>query len=178
MSEDLRYPIGKLVRRPAIDAATREQLIADIEQLPAELRAAVQGLSDAQLDTPYRDGGWTVRQVVHHLADSHMNAFIRMRLTVTEDNPTIKPYEENDWAQLADSRHGGIELSLPLLDTLHRRWIIFLRSLDAAAFDRPLTHPDIGPLKLHDLLQIYGWHCRHHLGHITALRQRQGWAHA
>ena len=176
MSEDLRYPVGKLARRPAIDAATREQLIDEIEQLPGRLRAAVSGLSEAQLDTPYRDGGWTVRQVVHHVDDSHMNAFIRMRLAVTEDNPTIKPYEENEWAKLADSRGGPIDLSLPLLDALHRRLTIFLRSLDASAFDRPLVHPDMGQLKLHDLLQIYGWHSRHHVGHITGLRKRQRWS--
>ena len=176
MSEDLRFPVGKLARQPTIDAATRERLIDDIEQLPVHLRAALHGLGDAQLDTPYRDGGWTVRQVVHHLADSHMNGFIRMRLAMTEENPTIKPYEENEWAKLADSRDGAIDLSVPLLDALHRRWTIFLRSLEASAFDRPLTHPDIGPIKIHDILQIYGWHCRHHVGHITALRKRLHWS--
>jgi hypothetical protein len=175
VNEDLRFPIGRLAMKPDIDPATRTRLIDDIAAMPAALAAAVGGLSAAQLDTPYRDGGWTVRQVVHHLADSHVNAYIRMRLAVTEDNPTLKPYDEEEWAKLDDARTGDIALSMPLIDALHRRWVVFMRGLPAEAFARPIVHPASGQLTVDKLLQIYGWHSRHHVAHVAALRVREGW---
>jgi uncharacterized damage-inducible protein DinB len=174
-TDDLRYPIGKWRRQPTIDAAARAALIDAIAAAPQGLREAVRGLTDRQLDTPYRDGGWTPRQIVHHVADSHMNAYIRFKLGLTEDGPTIKTYEESAWAETVDGRTAPIEISLALIDNLHQRWVQFLRSMDEAAFARAVRHPDHGLMKLDDLLQLYGWHGRHHTAHITALRQRQGW---
>jgi hypothetical protein len=161
--------------QPEIDSATRDRLMKDIEEMPAALGAAVERLTEAQLDTPYRDGGWTVRQVVHHLADSHMNAYVRMRLALTEDNPTLKAYDEAAWAEIADARTGEIALSMPLIEALHRRWTVFLRGLPAAAFGRPIAHPESGPMTIDSLLQVYGWHSRHHVAHITSLGARMGW---
>lgn len=141
------------------------------------LRAAVEGLTEAQLDTPYRPGGWTVRQVVHHVPDSHLNAYIRMKLALTEDGPTIKPYDENLWAELSDSRM-PVDASLSLMDALHRRWVTVLRSLQPADFARTFLHPEAGVVSLDRLIALYAWHGRHHVAHITSLRQRMGWDHA
>ena len=172
---DDRYPIGKFELPATIDVATREAWLAAIETLPGELRSAVSGLSAAQLATPYRDGGWTLRQVVHHLADSHMNAYIRCKLAATEDGPTIKPYEEAEWAALADGRDADVEISLSLLDALHARWTIFLRSLNDVQFERVAIHPESGVHSILKFCGLYAWHGRHHLAHVKRLREREGW---
>ena len=172
MSNDPRYPVGKWKEQPPAEAAT---LIDQIAMAPANLAAAVKGLTDTQLDTPYRDGGWTPRQIVHHIADSHMNAYVRFKLGVTEDTPTVKPYNEKLWAETVDSRTAPVAVSLSLVDNVHNRWVQFLRSLDTAAFSRKVMHPENGPMTLHDLLTLYAWHGRHHTAHITVLRQQQGW---
>ena len=173
---DLRYPIGRF-RRPEtpLDDAQRRAAIDTIAATPANLRAAVRGLGDAQLDTPYRPGGWTVRQVVHHVPDSHMNAYVRFKLALTEDEPTIKPYDEARWAELADSRDTPIETSLVLLERLHERWVTLLRSMSAHDFARRLNHPENGVMRLDQMLALYAWHGRHHVGHVTSLREREGW---
>jgi len=150
-------------------------MIEQIASAPAQLAAAVKGLTAAQLDTPYRDGGWTPRQIVHHIADSHMNAYIRFKLGITEENPTIKPYDEKTWAETVDGRRAPIEPSLALIDGLHSRWVQFLKSLDSPALGRTVQHPERGPMTLSDLLQLYSWHGRHHTAHIAGLRQRMGW---
>ena len=173
--EDLRYPIGKFSYDKESTPQKRSAWMADIAELPAALRKAVSGLSAAQLDTPYREGGWTVRQVVHHFADSHMNAFIRFKLALTEDTPQIKPYNEKAWATLADGLGPDIEPSLMLLQGLHARWSVLLSSLTAEQLDRPFLHPENGPQKLDRALQTYAWHSRHHVAHITRLRERSGW---
>lgn len=173
--EELRYPTGKWIKVPNLDAAGRAERIDLIAAVPAKLRTAVAGLDDEQLDTPYREGGWSTRQIVHHLADSHMNAFMRVKLGVTEDNPTIKPYDEKKWAETIDSRQTPIESSLSILDGLHARWSDLLRSLDSSAFDRMVHHPERGPMSLGDVLQLYAWHGRHHTTQITQLRARMGW---
>jgi uncharacterized damage-inducible protein DinB len=171
---DSRYPIGKFSYSGLLTADQKKQCLDDIEQTPARLREAVRGLSDTQLDTPYRDGGWTVRQVVHHVPDSHMNAYIRFKLALTEDDPTIKPYMEDRWAELPDSRQ-PIENSLAMLDSLHRRWTILLRSLSDADWKRTFRHPELGPMTLEKTLALYSWHGRHHVAHVTSLRQHMGW---
>jgi len=173
--DDLRYPTGELSFDPNPTPATRRACIEAIASAPAELRAAVQGLTDAQLDTPYRPGGWTVRQVVHHVPDSHMNAYIRFKLALTEDSPTIKPYNEAAWAQLADSADTPLETSLTMLDALHRRWVILLEGMQEPDFKRTLTHPDRGVVNNDWLLQLYSWHGRHHVAHVTELKKREGW---
>jgi len=180
---DLQYPIEKFrwERRGEgllASEAERQQWLAEIEAAPARLRAAVAGLTEAQLDTPYRPGGWTVRQVVHHLADSHLNSYIRFRLAVTEDEPPIKTYEEKLWANLSDARTAPTEISLTLLDTLHQRWIMLLRSLKPQDFARAFKHPELGRVTLEKSLALYAWHGKHHVAHITALRQRSGWSTA
>lgn len=172
---DHRYPIGEFSHRGAATPEERGARIADIAALPGAVRAAVDGLDDAQLDTPYREGGWTVRQVVHHLADSHLNAVTRFKLALTEDEPTIRPYDEKRWAELEDGRSGTLDVSLALLDGLHARWVRLLRSLDGAAFTRRLNHPEAGVLDLDFMLDMYAWHGRHHVAHVTALREREGW---
>jgi hypothetical protein len=172
---DLQYPIGKFQWGGAITDAQREQLIAQIEQAPAQLRQAVAGLTKEQLDTPYRPEGWTVRQVVHHLSDAHMNAYVRFRLALTEDEPTIKPYAQERWASLEDARTAPTELSLSLLESLHRRWVLLLRSLRAADFARTFRHPEIGLVTLDKHLGMAAWHGRHHIAHITCLCDRMGW---
>ncbi|WP_078379929.1 YfiT family bacillithiol transferase [Sutcliffiella halmapala] len=171
---DLRYPIGpfKLEKNPTIE--TIESWIKEIEITPANLKEAVKDLSEEQLDTPYRQGGWTVRQVVHHLADSHMNSYIRFKLALTEDNPTIKPYMEDKWAELPDSKL-PIDISLSLLESLHARWITLLRSMQPADFEKTFQHPELGAVKLAVNIAIYEWHGRHHIAHITSLRERFGW---
>ena len=173
---DLRYPIGKFVwAGPSNTPAQREQFIKDIEELPAKLRAAVAGLDQAQLQTPYRPEGWTVWQTVHHVPESHMNAYIRFKLALTEDRPTIKPYEESLWAKTGDVATTPIEASMTLLDALHRRWVQLLRSLSAADFGRAFNHPELGEVSLDKNLALYSWHGKHHTTHITALRERMGW---
>lgn len=175
-TRDPRYPIGpfKSVGR---ELAGEERLahIAAIEAHPHNMRSAVGGLSDAQLDTVYRDGGWTVRQVVHHVVDSHVNSYVRFKLAVTQDRPTIGTYQEAAWAELPDAKSAPIEGSLAILDALHARWVRFLRTLSASDCRRILIHPEVGEIPVDVLLEIYGWHCPHHEGHITTLRQRMGW---
>jgi len=173
--DDLRYPVGKLELRMEASPAERQRWISEIAACPAQMRAAVQGLSEKQLDTPYRPGGWTVRQVAHHVPDSHMNAFIRLRLALTETEPTIKPYDEKRWADLADSRTAPVELSLTLLEVLHTRWVMVWHSLQDADWDRTWHHPEMGKLTITALASIYGWHSRHHVAHITELRKRMSW---
>lgn len=175
LMNDPRYPIGRFEPRDKLGPDVRRQLIDDIAAAPKKMREAVHGLTDAQLDTPYREGGWTVRQVVHHVPDSHMNAYVRFKLAFTEDTPAIKPYEEARWAELADSRETPIEVSLTLLDSLHTRWVTLLRSSDEQQFARTLIHPDHGVVSVDWLVALYGWHSRHHVAHITSLRQARGW---
>jgi uncharacterized damage-inducible protein DinB len=172
---DLRYPIGTLDRRSSLSPDERRAAIDAIAATPARLRTAVRGLTDSQLDTPYRPGGWTVRQLVHHVADSHMNAYVRFRLALTEDNPTIKPYDEALWAELPDMRAMSVEVSLDLLDRLHERMVFMLRAMPPAGFSRPLTHPENGPMTIDALLCTYAWHGRHHTAHVSALRERMKW---
>ncbi|HET7712245.1 MAG TPA: bacillithiol transferase BstA [Thermoanaerobaculia bacterium] len=172
---DLRYPVGPFQPVNALSPGERRQRIEEIAAAPARMREAVTGLSDEQLDTPYRDGGWTVRQVAHHLPDSHLNAYIRLKLALTESEPTIKPYDEAAWAQLPDSVQTPVETSLTLLESLHQRWVILLRSLRDEDFARTFRHPEHGVVTLDWLLAMYGWHSRHHVAHITSLRERRGW---
>jgi uncharacterized damage-inducible protein DinB len=175
-AQDLAYPIGKFVRPKALTPAERKQAIETIAKTPAALRAAVQGLTDAQLDTPYRPGGWTVRQVVHHVPDSHMNAYIRFKLALTEDTPTIKPYDEAKWAELEDGKNKMIEHSLMLLEALHARWVFLLERLKPADFSLAVNHPEWPtPMTLDQLLAMYSWHGPHHTAQITTLRERSGW---
>ena len=173
---DPRFPTGRFEpkRRPLTEPE-REALLRAIEDHPAALRAAVAGLSDEQLDTPYRDGGWTVRQVVHHVADSHMNSYVRFKLALTEDNPRIRPYEQAAWAESHEARTAPVEVSLELLEALHRRWSLFLRSLEPADFACTLDHPEIGQITVDFLVELYGWHGPHHAAHVTGLRERMGW---
>jgi hypothetical protein len=172
---DLRYPVGPYQAPEVISAAQRSLWIRQIETLPSSLRQAVSGWSDAQLDTPYRPAGWTVRQVVHHLPDSHLNSYTRFRLALTEDSPVIKPYDEAAWAELPDAKAAPITSSLALLEGLHARWTALLQSLGDAAFARTFRHPELGEIRLDWTLGLYDWHCRHHLGHITSLRARERW---
>jgi uncharacterized damage-inducible protein DinB len=175
-AHDLRFPIGPFTYAGPATAEERRQRIAQIERTPEELRAAARGLSAAQLDTPYWPGGWTVRQVVHHLPDSHLNAFIRFKLALTESSPTIKPYAEARWAELGDVAGTPIEVSLRLLDALHERWVVLLRSLAPAEFERTLFHPERNAtMTLDELLALYAWHGPHHTAHITRLRARSEW---
>lgn len=176
MSEDLlRYPIGHPAQKPELSDAERTQAIAIIEACPAQMRQALSGLSQEQLDTPYRPGGWTLRQVAHHVPDSHMNAYVRFKLALTEDEPTIKPYDEARWAELHDTRTTPVEVSLVLLETLHRRWVDLLHTLRPEDFRRALKHPDKGRLTLDQMLDLYAWHGSHHVAHVTSLRERMGW---
>lgn len=172
---DLRFPVGRLERKAALTTEERKGAIDAVAATPAALRAAVAGLSDAQLDTPYRPGGWTVRQLVHHVADSHMNAYARFRLALTEDNPTIKPYDEAKWAELTDARALPVDVSLSLLDAMHQRLDTLLRATGDDAYQRTLTHPDNGPMTLDALLNVYSWHGKHHVAHVTALSERMQW---
>ena len=169
---DLSYPIGKFHFEGPVSADGRQKLVDDISRAPAEMRAAVKGLSDVQLDTPYRPGGWTVRQVVHHVADSHMNAYIRFKLALTEAEPTIKPYEQQLWAELADTKSTPVEVSLALLDSLHDRWVRLLRSFQPEDWKRTFRHPEMGTVSLEKNLALYAWHGKHHAAHITELRKR------
>jgi len=173
--DDLRFPIGRFSPPASSMAGIRAANIQTLRLLPERLRAAVAGLSDAQLDTAYREGGWTVRQVVHHIADSHANAYIRFKLALTEDWPTIKPYDEAAWANLADSRWLPIEGSLNLIEALHGRWVALLDSLTDEDFHRGYNHPEAGRADLAKALALYDWHSRHHTAHILSLRARQDW---
>lgn len=175
MQTDLRYPIGKFDRNINVTKEMRSDFINTIEALPTLLRKEVENLSEQQLDTPYRDGGWTVRQVVHHLPDSHLNAYVRFKLALTEDNPQIKTYEEHLWAELKDTFETPIELSLTLLDLLHKRWVILLYSLTDEQFARTFQHPEWGNITLGKTLALYSWHSKHHLAHITELKKKMGW---
>jgi uncharacterized damage-inducible protein DinB len=172
---DPRYPIGKFQPPLEVTSQLRQQAMENIAETPAQLRAAVGELSPTQLDTPYREGGWTVRQVVHHMPDSHLNAYVRLRLALTEDQPTIKPYEENLWAQLPDAKTAPIDSSLALLDALHDRWMRLWRALTTDQFGRVIIHPDHGPRTVDWLLFLYAWHGRHHVAHITELRKQKSW---
>lgn len=173
--EDLSYPIGKFTPEQKLTDPKRIALIDDIAATPAALREAVHGLTKPQLDTPYRPEGWTVRQVVHHLPDSHMNAYIRFKLALTENEPTIKSYSQPDWASLPDAMAAETEFSLKLLENLHHRWVFLLRSMKADDFKRTFRHPESGVQKLDLALQLYAWHGKHHVAHITSLRKRMGW---
>jgi hypothetical protein len=173
--EDLQYPVGKFAWDGGASSGQLRQWIDEIAAAPGLLRAAVGGLSPQQIDTPYRPEGWTVRQVVHHFPDSHLNSYVRFRLALTEPEPTIKPYDQQSWAELADSRTGPIEVSLSLLESLHERWVILLRSLTAADWKRTFRHPELGVVNLERTAASYAWHGRHHVAHITSLRRRMGW---
>jgi DinB superfamily len=172
---DLRYPVGPFVAPTSFSAADRAAALTTLAELPARLRLACAGLTEAQLDTPYRAGGWTVRQVVHHTADSHLHAYARLKFAVSEDNPTIKPYPEAIWAEMADAKAAPVALSLDLLEALHGRLVWLLRSLADADFARTLFHPERGAMSIDDYLALYDWHSRHHTAHVTALRAREGW---
>lgn len=175
MNEDLRFPIGKFSGKGAETASERSEFISTIAHLPEQLREVCSGLSEDQLETEYRDGGWTVKQVVHHIADSHANSVIRFKLALTEETPLIKPYHEELWAELADSKHAPIELSLNQIDSIHGRWVLVLNAMTVADFERKLRHPDHGDVSLNYMLALYDWHSRHHLAHIKNLRVRNGW---
>jgi uncharacterized damage-inducible protein DinB len=171
---DPRYPVGKFEKPEKITVEDRLGAISSLAELPEMLRNAVEGLDSGQLNTPYREGGWTVRQLVHHIADSHMNAFIRMRLALTEDWPTIKPYDEKAWATLHDST-APVEWSLELIESLHARWVMMLQSLSEEQWIRGYKHPENGPQTLDLVALVYAWHSRHHVAHITHLRAHEGW---
>ena len=176
MEADLCYPIGKYQRPGELTDDQRHEFISAIAETSDRLASALKNLSADRLDTPYRPGGWTVRQVVHHLPDSHMNAYVRMKLALTEDEPLIRTYDEARWAELADGKRSPISPSLDLLETLHKRWVLMLRSLAPADWARKLRHPDHEkPMSLDDTLALYAWHGKHHVAHITALRERNGW---
>lgn len=174
--ELLRYPIGKFSAPGNVLPEDRERWIQTLEKLPQQMRSAVLNLDDEKLDTPYREGGWTVRQVVHHVPDSHLNAYCRFKLALTEENPTIRPYLEDRWAELPDSRQAPIADSLDLLDSMHRRWVTLLRNMNEAEFKRTFYHPESKVTRsLEVVLCLYDWHSRHHLAHITSLKTRMGW---
>ncbi len=172
---DLRYPIGKFVAPQAITEEHRQQWIAQIAQTPAKLKELLSGLSDEQLHTPYRPGGWTVLQVAHHLPDSHINAYVRFKLALTEDEPIIKPYQEDRWAELSDVHHTQWEVSATLLETLHYRLVQLLKGMSPSDFNRTFRHPELGIVQLNTSLGMYAWHGNHHLAHISTLRERMGW---
>jgi len=172
---DLRFPIGKFHYEGQVSEEQKQAFLNDIAQAPSNLRAAVKGLSETQLDTPYRPGGWSVRQVVHHVPDSHMNSYMRFKLALTEDEPTIKPYAEDRWAELKDSKATPVEVSLMMLDSLHDRWVRLLRSLTPEEWKRTFRHPELGAMTLEKTLALYAWHGKHHVAHITELRKQMSW---
>ena len=172
---DARYPIGKFSFDGTLTQEQKAKFLDDIEQTPARLEASVRGLSDKQLDTPYRAGGWTVRQVVHHVPDSHLNSYMRFKLALTEDEPMIRPYMEDRWAELPEAKTAPIGLSLELLSSLHKRWMLMLRALQPADWKRTFRHPEIGLMTLEKNLALYAWHGKHHVAHVTGLRERMGW---
>jgi len=171
---DLRYPIGKFQSQASYSEADRAALIQDIAELPAKLRCALSGLGEKQLDTPYREGGWTLRQVVHHLADSHMNSYVRFRMALTENAPTIKPYDERAWAELTDAKHEPVEVSLKLLEGMHERWVVLLRSFKPEDWKRTFVHPERGQVDLATTLAMYSWHSKHHVAHVLSVRNAKG----
>jgi uncharacterized damage-inducible protein DinB len=173
--EDLRYPIGRFTFPEEVTPGERQAWIAQIAEAPGRLRAAVAGLGADQLDTPYRPGGWSVRQVIHHLPDSHINSYVRFKLALTEDAPIIKPYDEARWAELPDASTTPVEVSLALLDSLHQRWVRLLESMTDSDFQRSFRHPELGLVRLDRNVALYAWHGRHHVGHILGLRERRGW---
>ena len=172
---DPRYPIGHPAMPADIPIDLRLSAIEHLAELPGNLREAVDSLAPSQLDTPYREGGWTVRQLVHHIADSHINAFLRVRLALTEDAPTIKPYNEKAWADLHDSLAAPIEWSLELIEALHARWVMLLQSLGETDWQRTFVHLERGPMTVEQATLLYAWHSRHHTAHVTHLRTREGW---
>ena len=174
MSEDLSYPIGKFNKDFEFTTELKQDLANEIAKLPRKIKSAIENLNDEQLDTPYRPKGWTVRQTVHHVADSHLNSLIRFKLALTEDAPTIRPYYEDRWAELADS-FLPVEHSLKIIEGLHLRWKTLLDSMTEADFQRKLIHPESGEWTLGQMLGLYSWHGRHHTAHITKLRERNGW---
>ena len=174
MSEDLSFPIGKFDFSQTVTAEMRPAWIEEIRRTPDAVRQAVAGLGDAQLDTVYRPGGWTVRQVVHHVPESHINAYVRCKLALTEDVPTVKPYDQTRWSETPDAK-APIEVSLDLLDALHRKWMLVLRGLGPEQFGRELNHPENGIMTLDSVVAMYAWHGRHHTAHIMTLRERMGW---
>ncbi len=173
--DELKYPIGRFTQPASSMAGIRIAHIQTLRLLPARLRAAVDGLTDHQLDTPYRENGWTVRQVVHHVADSHLNSYVRFKLALTEDWPTVKPYEEADWANLNDARWLPVEVSLDLIASLHARWVAMFEAMTEDDFHRGYLHPINGKQSLAHALALYDWHSRHHTAHITNLRKSEGW---
>src|ERR1035437_134084 len=172
---DLSYPIGRFDWSATVAPEARPELIGQVGAAPSRFREAVRGLDERQLGKPYPPGGWTVRQVIHHVADSHMNSFIRFRLALTEEEPLIKPYDQTKWAELVDSRTLPVEISLQLLESLHKRWVTMLERFSDADFARTFRHPEAGVLRLDQTLAGYAWHGRHHAAHITGLRDRMGW---
>jgi uncharacterized damage-inducible protein DinB len=172
---DPRYPIGKFEQRDELTSAERRQMIDEIAATPTHMRDAIAGLTPAQLHSPYREGGWTLRQVVHHVPDSHLNAYIRFKLALTEDKPTIKPYDEARWAELPDTHETPLKTSLTMLEALHVRWVCLLRNLKPDDFRRKLIHPENGEMTLDAVLGLYAWHGKHHVAHITSARDRHGW---
>jgi uncharacterized damage-inducible protein DinB len=175
MMTDLRYPIGKFHFAGPLTDEQKKTCLDDVARAPANLRAAVKGLSESQFDTPYRPGGWSVRQVVHHVPDSHLNSYVRFKLALTENEPTIKTYAEDRWAELDDTKTTPVEVSLTLLEALHDRWMRLLRSLTPEEWKRTFRHPELGAMTLEKTLAVYAWHGRHHVSHITSLRDREGW---
>ena len=173
---DLRYPIGRFHHEGPVTDDDRARWIGEIEALPDQMRRAVTGLTDAQLDTPYRPGGWTIRQVVHHVPDSHVNSYIRFKWALTEEVPLVKTYEEQRWAELADYRVVPVDVSLRFLALLHEKWVLLLRSLSREQWSRRFVHPESGPTELARSLGHYAWHGRHHLAHITGTIEREGWS--
>jgi len=172
---DLRYPVGPFKFEGTLSPEQRQACIDEIAATPEQLRAAVAGLSEEQLDTPYRPDGWTIRQVVHHVPDSHLNSYCRFKLALTEDYPTIRAYDENLWANTDDARTAPVEISLDLLEALHRRWVLFLRSFKEEDFARTFHHPELGAVSVDKNVALYAWHGRHHVAHITSLRERNRW---
>jgi uncharacterized damage-inducible protein DinB len=173
---DPRYPIGPYVSPASVDAAAREASIRELASAPVRLRDALEGLEGDRLDTPYREGGWTVRQVAHHLPDSHLNAYLRFKLALTEDEPTIKPYHEELWAELPEARSADPRVSVALLEALHERWVLMMRAMEPRDWARRFRHPERGPMSLDETLALYAWHGRHHVGQILGLRERMGWS--
>ena len=174
--QQLRYPIGKFQVLKNISPDNIKKWIDEIEALPPQIRQAIADWSDEQLDTPYRPQGWTVRQVIHHIADSHINSYVRFKWTLTEDKPTIKAYNEKLWAELPEAKTGPVDLSLYILDALHRRWVVMLRQLSASDLKRIFVHPESSAtISLEVLISLYAWHGKHHLTHITSLKKRKGW---
>jgi len=169
---DSRYPVGKFKLPEVIGNDLRASSCAEIGDFPRKLRLAASALTEKQLETAYREGGWTARQVIHHLADSHMNSYVRFRLALTEDSPTIKPYDEARWAELNDARTAPVETSLVLIDALHDRWSRLLQSMTPADFARTFRHPELGERTLDATVQLYAWHGRHHLGHLAIVAGR------